>query len=279
MVKKILITGSNGFVGRNLVEFYSDKYDVITLTRYDNIQDKLNQNPDIVINTAASIYDMDSMFETNVVLVNYILDYIRKTKKKFIQIGSSAEYGKKQLPSKENDVLEPVTFYAGTKAASTLMCQALAKELRLPIFVLRPYSVYGQYEKPYRLFPKLFDAFTKKSEMVLTEAYHDFIYIKDFVRGINLFVENDFDSYGDIVNLGTGQQISNFEVLEKFVQIFEFRPLQIESVNGLAKSFESNTWVCDIEYAKNKYGFVAEYSLEKGIRDLIKIKKEKNYDS
>ena len=100
MVKKLLITGSDGFIGKNLVEFYSDKYSIITLTRNDNIKDKLGLNPDIIINAAASIYDFDSMFETNVILVNTILEYIRRTKNKLIQIGSSAEYGKKSFASR-----------------------------------------------------------------------------------------------------------------------------------------------------------------------------------
>lgn len=279
MIKKILITGSNGFIGKNLVEFYTNKYEVLTLNRQDNIEDKLKQNPDVIINTAVSIYEIDSMFNTNVLLVNTILEYIKANNKKLIQIGSSAEYGKKDKPTKESDFLEPVTFYAGTKAASSLMCQSYAKEFNLPIFIIRPYSVYGNYEKSYRLFPRLVNAFTKQYDMVLTEGYHDFIYIKDFIRGLNLFVENDFENKGDIVNLGSGNQISNFDVLQKFIDIFGFMPENIKIKNGLSKSFESKTWVCDTNYAKNRYGFFTEYSLKDGILDLIKTNKENNYDT
>lgn len=275
MVKKLLITGSDGFIGKNLVEFYSDKYSIITLTRNDNIKDKLSYSPDIIINAAASIYDFDSMFETNVVLVNTILEYIRRTKNKLIQIGSSAEYGKKSFASRESDFLDPVTYYAGTKAAASLMCQSLAMEFHLPIFIIRPYSVYGNHEKAYRLFPRLYNAFTKQDEMTLTEGYHDFIYIKDFIRGLNLFVENDFENYGDIINLGSGVQTSNEQVFQQFVDIFGFVPLQVEISQGLSKSFESKTWVCDTEYAKDKYGFVTEYSLRQGILDYIKTRKGK----
>lgn len=279
MVKKILITGSDGFIGKNLVEFYTNKYEVLTLNRQENIQNKLTQNPDIIINAAASIYEMDYMFDTNVLLVNTILEYVKLNHKKLIQIGSSAEYGKKDIPTKEGDLLEPVTYYAGTKAASSLMCQSIAKEFNLPIFIIRPYSVYGNYEKSYRLFPRLFNAFTKQQEMVLTEGYHDFIYIKDFIRGLNLFVENDFKDYGDIVNFGSGIQTSNADVLQKFIDIFGFVPDNITIKDGLSKSFEFKTWICDTSYAKNKYGFTTQYSLEEGILDLIKTKKENIYDT
>lgn len=279
MVKKILITGSSGFVGKNLVEFYANKYEVLTFNRQDNIEDKLRQNPDLIINAAANIYETDHMYDSNVLLVNQILAYTKTNQTKLIQIGSSAEYGKKNQATKETDYLEPVTFYAGTKAAASLMCQSLAKEFNLPIFIIRPYSIYGNYEKPYRLFPKLLNAFTNQEDMVLTEGYHDFIYIKDFIRGVNLFVENNFRDNGDIINLGSGIQTSNLEVLQKFINIFGFKPNNIIIKNGLSKSFESKTWICDTSYAKNKYGFETEYSLDQGIEDLIKIIKEKNYDN
>lgn len=281
MVKTILVTGSNGFIGRNLIEFYSNRYNILTLNRHENIQDKLIKKPDIIINAAASIYDTNSMFDTNICLVNTILEHTKKHNTKFIQIGSSAEYGKKLYPSKETDYLDPVTFYAGTKAAASMMCRSVAKEYNLPIFIVRPYSVYGNYEKPYRLFPRLYNAFTTKEQINISEGYHDFIYIKDFIKGLNLFVENDYGSndYGDIINLGSGIQSSNIDVLQVFTKIFGFVPTNINLNEGFSKSFESKTWVCDIAYSQDKYRFKAEYSLENGILDFIKIKKEQKYDS
>ena len=238
MVKKILITGSNGFVGKNLIEYYSDKYSIITLFRNDNIDDKLAENPDFIINTAASIYDFDTMFDTNVGLVHKLIEYVKQTKTRLVQIGSSAEYGKKDFPSKETDLLQPVSYYAGTKAAATLMCQSVALEYDLPIVVARPYSLYGKYEKTYRLFSKLYESFVNNTEMTLSEGYHDLIYIDDFIFGLDLLLHNGYN--GDIVNFGTGRQTSNFEVLNIFVNIFGNQPNCIKISQGLAKPFENN---------------------------------------
>lgn len=274
MVKKILITGANGFVGKNLIEFYSDKpnINIITFIKTDNLKDKLNLNPDIIINTAASIYDIDCMFDTNVALVNKLIEYSKKTRCKLIQIGSSAEYGKKILPTKETDFLDPVTFYGGTKAAATLLCKTIAQEFNLPIVIARPYSLYGNYEKPYRLFGRLYDAFVNNKPMNLYEGYHDFIYIKDFILGIDYLVQNDLAISGDIINYGTGIQTSNIELFKKFAQIFNSKPDCITFMDGMSKSFESKTWVCDTHYAKTRYNFMPKYSLENGIKDFIKTK-------
>jgi nucleoside-diphosphate-sugar epimerase len=210
---KILITGSNGFIGKNLVEFYSNKNDIITYTRKDDLSNVLKQNPDVIINCAADIYGDSTMFESNVNLVNNILNHIKNTRCKFIQIGSSAEYGRKKIPSKENDFLDPTTFYEATKAAATLLCVGTARAYNLPIVVARPYSVYGKYEKEYRLFSALYNAYKFDKPMTLNQGYHDFIYIKDFIQGINTLIESDCDKIiGDIVNFGTGIQTSNFEL-------------------------------------------------------------------
>lgn len=272
MVKKILITGSNGFVGKNLVEFYQNKYDILTLTKEDSLENILSKQPDIIINTAANIYEYETMFHTNVFLVDQLIQYVLKTKSKLIQIGSSAEYGKKEKPTKETDSLKPVSYYAGTKSAATMMCQSAAIEFNLPIIIARPYSLYGNYEKPYRLFSKLFEAFVNNNHMVLSDGYHDFIYIKDFIQGIDTLINNEYNINGDIVNFGTGIQTSNIQLLQKFVDIFGFSPKCIEIKHSMAKSFESKTWLCDTTYAKQQYNFTAKYSLDEGIVDFIKTK-------
>ena len=41
----------------------------------------------------------------------------------------------------------------------------------------------------------------------------------------------------------------------------------------MSKSFESKTWVCDINYSREKYNFIPKYSLDNGIIDFIKTKK------
>jgi nucleoside-diphosphate-sugar epimerase len=266
-MKKILITGTNGFIGKNLSLFYSDSYHVINHTRQTNIHDCLSLKPDIIINCAGEIYEEVSAFDSNVKLTYELIKHCVKNKTKMIHLGSSSEYGRKTSASKETDVLEPTTFYEATKGAATLLCTGYAKQYNLPIITVRPYSVYGKYEKPHRLFPKLFNSFEHGEFMELYNGYHDFIYIKDFIRGINILVENDFIN-GDVVNFGSGEQYSNFEVLEVFEKKYN-KQANIKLHNKLSKSFESATWICNTSYAYKQYNFKTEFALEKGINDYI----------
>lgn len=270
---KILITGGTGFIGRNLVEYYSKDHLVIETRRGDDITQVLDtHNPDVIINCAAEIYKPELMFESNIVIVQKFLDWlVRNSKTKMIQLGSSAEYGPMPRASNETDRINPVDAYQGTKGAATVMCQGYARQYKLDIQIARVYSAYGRYEKSHRLFSRLYNAFINHEPMQLYAGYHDFIYIKDFVRGIDTLVNSPV-SHGDIINFGSGQQHSNLQVLE-FWKYVTGKTAPITYTDTMAKEFESSVWVCDTTYAKKKYGFEVRYSLEQGIRDLIETMK------
>jgi nucleoside-diphosphate-sugar epimerase len=272
-MKKLLITGSNGFVGKNLVEFYSNRYHIIEQNRSVSIDTVLAEQPEFIINCAASIYEEAYMFDSNVSLVHKLINYVKINNAKMIHIGSSAEYGRKSHATKETDYLDPTTLYEATKSAATMLCVGYARAYNLSIAVARPYSVYGKYEKSYRLFHKLYNAFIKNEPMSLYNGFHDFIYIKDFIKGIDTLLHADHDIIkGDVVNFGSGKQYSNFQILDIFKSILkQDAPITIH--NSMSKSFESETWVCDTTYSQQKYNFKCDYDIKNGIIDYIKSMK------
>lgn len=266
---KIYITGGTGFIGINLNQYYS-QHDIYNHSRTRPIQDQLSEfQPDLIINSAAEIYTADLMWEPNVILTKQCLEYlVENPNTAMVHIGSSSEYGPMSRPSSESDRINPVDMYQTTKGIATLLCQGYARTYNLKVAVARPYSVYGPYERPHRLFPRLWKAFKHGEPMSLYNGYHDFIYVNDFVRGIDLLAQNIVPGQGDIVNFGSGQQYSNFAILE----LFEFvtgKSAPVEKINKLNKKFESSVWVCDTKYAEEKYNFMTAYSLIDGIRDFL----------
>jgi nucleoside-diphosphate-sugar epimerase len=273
---KIFITGSTGFVGQNLVDYYTQRgHEVYAFRRDEYLNECLHKfKPDAIINSAAEIYDYQNMFEPNILMVQTILEYAKECDQwcRVVQIGSSSEYGPTGYPTAENELLKPVDFYQATKGAATLMCQGWARLHNLPVWIVRPYSVYGPGERPHRLFPRLYRAFNYDEPMTLYQGYHDFIYINDFVRGIDLVLQHWDLAPGEIVNFGSGIQTSNFDLHELWLKITAKTNAPVAQVAEMKKAFENNVWVCDV--AKSfKLGFNCEYNLETGIRDfLIKAK-------
>jgi nucleoside-diphosphate-sugar epimerase len=279
---KIFITGATGFVGRNLVDYYAQRgHEVHAHKRDEHLMSTLRWfRPDAIINSAAEIYDYERMYEPNIVMVQTCLEYVRECEQwcRLIQIGSSSEYGPTDHATSEDTLLKPVDFYQATKGAATLLCQGWAKLLNLPIWIVRPYSVYGPGERPHRLFPKLYRAFNYAEPMTLYQGYHDFIYINDFVRGIDLVLQQWDLAPGEIVNFGSGTQTSNFDLLDLWIKVTNKTDAPVAKVAEMRKAFENTVWVCDIAKSQ-QLGFDCEYDLETGIRDfLIKGKYDRTID-
>ena len=269
---KIFITGSTGFVGQNLVDYYTQRgHEVFSFRRDQSLHQCLHKfEPDIIINSAAEIYDHELMFEPNVLMVQTILEYVKECKQhcRLVQIGSSSEYGPTNHATAEDTLLKPVDFYQATKGAATLLCQGWARLHNLPIWIVRPYSVYGPGEREHRLFPRLYRAFEHNQAMTLYQGYHDFIYINDFVRGINCVLQEWDIEPGEIVNFGSGIQTSNFDLLDLWIKITGKTDAPVAKVAEMRKAFENTVWVCDTSKS-SQLGFTCEYTLELGIRDFL----------
>jgi nucleoside-diphosphate-sugar epimerase len=103
--------------------------------------------------------------------------------------------------------------------------------------------------------------------MTLYQGYHDFIYIDDFVRGIDMVANQWKLLPGEIVNFGSGAQTGNFELLDLWEQVTG-NTAPVAKVAELKKAFENTVWVCDTARAESM-GFTCEYNLETGIRNFL----------
>jgi len=273
---KIFITGTTGFLGRSLKEYYQLNNTIVEYVRgTDVVTQLIVTQPDLIIHCAGEIYDPEHMFKTNVVMVESILEWVRRNPAtRMIHIGSSSEYGALDRASKETDRINPLNVYEATKGAGTLLCQGYARHYQLDVCVARIYSGYGAYERERRLFPTLYRAFFNDEPMRLYDGVHDFIYIDDFVRGIDILVQKGFIP-GDIVNFGSGVQYHNITVLELWKMVTG-RNAPVEYMGGQMAHAQRDAlhWQCDTAYAEKQYGFRTRFTLEQGIEDFIRKKQQ-----
>ncbi|MBK9519339.1 MAG: NAD(P)-dependent oxidoreductase [Anaeromyxobacter sp.] len=81
----------------------------------------------------------------------------------------------------EEDALAPVTTYGASKAAATLLLGALARDLGLEAFVLRPFHVYGPGEPATRLVPAVIRMAMKGEPIRVTHGMQerDLVFVDD----------------------------------------------------------------------------------------------------
>jgi len=207
------------------------------------------------------------MFDSNVGLTNALLEEARHVDyRSFVYLGSSAEYGRCNAPIREDQRICPTNRYEATKGCGSLLCLAEAA-LGRPVVVIRPFSVYGPGEAHERFIPTLYRCWKNGHEMSLGPGVHDWIYVDDLVLGIQLvsFAPPEV-LRGQVVNLGSGVQNSNEEVVRMFVEIAG--PVIVRRVASM-RTYDSDCWVADITHARETFGFHPRYDLQRGLRAYV----------
>lgn len=231
-MKKILITGSHGFLGRNISKTLSKKSFLIegigngnwTKNHYKkwgfdnlvngdlNLKNLLNnfKKFDYIIHCAGSgkvglPYKKD--FNKNVNTTKSILKFIKVSSPnaKLIYLSSYSVYGenyKTQL--KENFKTKPVSIYAKNKKKAEDLCLDYSKNHGLDLLILRVASLYGEgLEKQF-----IYDACQKitNGQKIFNgtgDEKRDFIHISDMSKIVLHFVKKNFQGI-NVINCGTG---------------------------------------------------------------------------
>ena len=86
---------------------------------------------------------------------NLVFNFKNKKPRKFVQIGSSIEYGKRKSPQKETSIrkIDTRSVYGNAKLNSTLFLLSLYNKEYFPSTILRLYLVYGPNQDNNRIIP------------------------------------------------------------------------------------------------------------------------------
>ena len=161
---KILVTGSEGFVGKVLVAQLLDsghEVEGIDRVKTPSLKYKLYQldlaaeisvttaSYDVVIHCAAAKGDWDisdeEFYEDNVVATENLLNYVRRCDvKKIIHFSTVAIYSRDVTDGSESTKIEPDSIYGQTKLDSEILIRKYAEESGVPTVILRPSVIYGR---------------------------------------------------------------------------------------------------------------------------------------
>ena len=245
---KMLVTGGAGFIGSNLVDqlilennevhvidnFSSGKkencndkaiYHRLDISNVDNIDTlkEIFNDVDTIFHCAALARVQPSIIDPLKYEINNTLGIMNVLKsasganvRRLVYSASSSAYGPTDnLPSKENDPINPISPYANQKYYGELCCKMFSKVYGIETVSLRYFNVYGERQNlggAYATVVGIFINQLLKSESLTINGdgnqRRDFTYVGDVVSANILASSSKKIGKGESINIGSGKNIS-----------------------------------------------------------------------
>lgn len=300
-----LVTGAAGFIGANLVRRLiedgvtvhaivrpgTDRWrlsDLLTsdglvihdidLTDQPAVRHALDRSkPHVVFHLARhrgdpARLDYDEAFRHNVDATRNLLQAAcGLAAERFIHVGSSLEYDLKRSPQRETDAPAPATIHGLSRAAASLLAQHFARVHRLPVVVLRLFSVYGPWDQAAHFVPSVIRAALADDTIRLTddECVHDWTYVDDVVDALLHAARCDAGGIvGEIFNVATGRSTANEEVVALAGEIVG-RPIRPDADQLPSRPWDCGSWVADVSKARDLLGWQARTDLRAGLQQTL----------
>ena len=249
---KVLVTGADGFIGSHLAEYLAESgYDVRAFVYYNSFNswgwldhsglsnkmeivtgDIRDENAvrnavkgvDCVFHLAAliaipySYLAPASYVDTNIHGTLNVVQAARDFEiPKVVHTSTSEVYGTAEfVPITELHPLKGQSPYSASKIGADQIAISYHRSFETPVAICRPFNTYGPRQSARAVIPTVISqvAAGKKQIMMgdLTPT-RDFNFVQDTVRGFEAIAKSD-KTVGEVVNLGTGFEISIKETVE-----------------------------------------------------------------
>ena len=308
-MKKILVTGSDGFIGSHLVEtLLKNNYEVTALVQYNSlnswgwldssdltseidvisgdIRDKsfcfsITKNIEKIYNLAAlisipfSYVAPSSYFETNAMgTLNLCEAALMNNVDEFIQMSTSEVYGSAQyLPINEAHPIVAQSPYSASKIASEAIVTSFNKSFKLNTKIARVFNTYGPRQSARAVIPTIISQLLSDKEYIelgSLEPSRDLNYVKDTCAAL-IKLANCKDAQGEIVNIGSNKKIT---IKELIIIIMNLKKNKKEIYQDKYRIRPANSEVdnlqCDNTIMKSLINYYPEHSLNNGLLKTIK---------
>lgn len=306
-MKKVLVTGADGFIGSHLTEILLDNgYEVLALSYYNSFNDwgwlegithqnlkvisgdvrdphfcqHITKGIDAVFHLAAliaipySYIAPQSYIDTNVIGTLNICQASKDNGVKKIIVTSTSEvYGTaKYVPIDENHPKQPQSPYSASKIGADAIAMSFYNAFDAPVIIARPFNTYGPRQSARAIIPTIISQIASGiTEIKLGDLSptRDFNYVKDTCYGFLQLLDSD-KLIGQEVNISSNYEISMKDTLDLIAKIMKVDVNFIEDKQRLrpSKSEVFRLWG-DNTKIKNATGFSPKYPIEKGLEETI----------
>jgi len=242
--RKILITGSNGFVARNLIEELKTSDCII---HGIDISENANRNiefhtcdltdpkaftavlseiePHFIFHTAAIVTaERDSsllsdMLKLHCETINNIFNALKESQelKLVVNFGTTEEYGDYNGKPFAEDMLErSLSPYAVTKTAGIHLACMLGKNDAFPVISVRPGVLFGRYQPETKFIPYIIKQLKNNDPLELSPCRQtrDFISVRSMIQILLELTASEKYTIGEVYNIASGRSWQLKEVVE-----------------------------------------------------------------
>jgi len=236
-MKKVLILGSKGFIGKNFINYIqrkNDKYKIFSDTKKKDLSIKSTWKEFIKVDTLVflagvstieeSNQDPRKCFQVNINSIINALEFCKKNKTDLIFISSSS-------CKNFNNIQNPYTI---SKLFSEKLCKFYSKKFGISVTILRLFNVYGKDQPSLYIIPKIIFQLKNKNEITVENlnSTRDYIYIDDVCEAIYLAINKKIKF--KILDVGTGKSHSVKQLID-LIQKLKKTKLKVKNLNKYNK--------------------------------------------
>jgi GDP-4-dehydro-6-deoxy-D-mannose reductase len=257
-MRKILVTGANGFAGQHLIKILKDRYGIVGIVHKSDLQNSgsvvyengnildrgfleeliKKHRPESIIHLAAIAptwtEDPENIFKINLFGTLNLYLAVESLKKedgynpKIVYISSAEVYGKTTNPEHitEENPFFPANYYGASKVSADRLSYQMSQSAKLNITIIRPFNHAGPGQLKGFFIPDMASQIVEiendpqKNELLVgnLESIRDISDVRDIVAGYKLILEADTKP-GDTFNLCSGKGIKMKDLLDKLLKL------------------------------------------------------------
>lgn len=308
-MKKVLVTGADGFIGSHLTETLVKKgYQVRSFVFYNSFgtwgwldtlpasvmsQVEIFQGDvrdpngvyeamvgcDAVFHLAAliaipfSYHSPDTYVDTNIKGTLNVLQAARKLGTRVLVTSTSEVYGTAlYVPIDEKHPYQGQSPYSATKIGADRLAESFYRSFDLPVTIVRPFNTYGPRQSARAVIPTIITQLLSGKEEIKLGSLtptRDFNYVKDTANGFIAIYESE-KTIGEEINIATQKEISIGELAQELVrQINPNANIICDEQRLRPEKSEVNRLLGCNEKIKKLTDWTPQFTFEQGLKETI----------
>tara|TARA_X000001036_G_scaffold432290_1_gene467940 strand:- start:201 stop:1097 length:897 start_codon:yes stop_codon:yes gene_type:complete len=295
-MKKVLVTGSSGFIANHVIENLIDsKFDVLGVDILDpsepikkckylkkNVLDLTKQDIDGVdfiihlacdTNIKKTIDNPVLTTDNNLGITIKLLSLsVEANIKKFVFPSTASMYGNNLVPWNENMISDPGEPYSWQKLSIEYALKMWTSRYKLPTTILRLFQVFGENQRKDTAIAAFINQKKNNKPITLIRSSdkskfktgrRDWIYVKDIAEAFKLTLLSEETGKGEIINIASGKLISVEEIAKTVGGKITFLPSRDYEVDDHLAEVSKAKKILNWEYKTDVIPWLKEYVKKK----------------